>query len=116
MPAPLIESYRFGKIWIDGRRYVRDLVIYPAGVDDEWWHEKEYLLQPVDLREILQADPQPLVVRSRAAGRLKVAPGTSVILDHRRVATLVESTPKACRTYNHLCGTRHVVAALHLKW
>jgi hypothetical protein len=46
MAAPKIESYRFGEIVIDGRRYSNDVIIYPDRVDGKWWREEGHSLVP----------------------------------------------------------------------
>jgi hypothetical protein len=37
MAVPKIESYHFGEIVIDGRRYSSDVIIYPDRVEGQWW-------------------------------------------------------------------------------
>jgi hypothetical protein len=114
MAAPAIESYAFGRIVIDGRRYLRDLIIYPDRVAEGWRREKGHTLSPADLAEAAAARPEVLIIGQGLFGRVNVPAETWAALRAAGFEVIAEPTWRACRTYNRLRETRRVVAALHL--
>jgi hypothetical protein len=114
MAAPAIESYAFGRIVINGRRYLRDLIIYPDRVAEGWRREKGHTLSPADLAGVLEAPPEVLVIGRGLFGRVNVPAETREVLRAAGIEVIAEPTNRACRTYNRLRETRRVAAALHL--
>ncbi len=115
MPTtPHIDDYSFGRIVIDGTRYTDDVIVHPCCVDDTWWRREGHLLQMADLREVLEAIPDVLVVGSGAYGRMRVADEVRRALAERDVELIVAETAEACEQYNELAPERRTVAALHL--
>ncbi|MDL1969074.1 MAG: hypothetical protein LWW97_11200 [Deltaproteobacteria bacterium] len=46
----MIESYSFGSIVVDGRKFISDLIIYPDGrIEASWWRKslKNYFSKKV---------------------------------------------------------------------
>jgi len=68
-----IQSYRFGEIVIEGRKYRDDLMVFADRVRAGWWRKEGHLLQVVDLTEALAAEPRgarsPNLVLSRLQNR-----------------------------------------------
>ena len=114
MSTPRIESYRFGRIVIDGETHTRDVIILPDGVLGGWWRREGHTLHPGDLEAVFDALPDVLVVGEGAYGRLQVAPETRQALQAASIRLVTQRTKDACRTYNELCTRQPVAAALHL--
>jgi len=114
MQAPRIDSYRFGEIIIDGRRYSRDVIIYPDHVEGGWWREEGHSVARSDLREVLETHPAVLVIGQENPGRMQVPDDTRRELEEDGIELIVQPTSEAVSTYNRLCNVRRVVAALHL--
>ncbi|MBC7188911.1 hypothetical protein H5U35_01680 [Candidatus Aerophobetes bacterium] len=110
----MIEKYSFGKITIDGKIYTSDVIVYPDRVKDNWWRKEGHLLLPEDLEEVVKEKPEILVVGTGNSGLMQVPPETRNWLSSHRIKLIAEPTEKACATYNKLCKTTKVVAALHL--
>ncbi len=111
---PQIESYRFGEVVIDGKRYQSDVLIFPDHVEPNWWREEGHNLAPADIWEVLRDPPEVLVVGLGAYGHMTVPPETRRKLEEAGVQLIALPTEQACRTYNQLSRDRTVVAALHL--
>lgn len=111
---PQIEDYRFGQIRIDGTEYTSDVIIYPAGVDDNWWRHEGHVLKLRDLTEALEAEPEALVVGTGAHERLKITDEVTEELEAREIELIVLETPDAVERYNELQAEKRAVAALHL--
>jgi len=110
----LIDSYRFGSIVIDGKRYTSDVIIYPDRVDADWWRKEGHQLHIEDLRTVLEEKPDVLVVGTGSPGLMRVPPATRDQLEAQGIELIVEPTDRAWRTYNQMQGARRVIAAFHL--
>lgn len=111
---PLIESYSFGRISIDGHKYSSDVLIYPERVEAGWWRLEGHNLQLVDLQAVLECSPDVLVIGTGTFGRMVVSSELKDQLERRGVQVVVARTPKAVREYNEIRGEGTVAAAFHL--
>lgn len=109
-----IGHYSFGKIVIDGTTYTSDVILYPGRVDGSWWRKEGHYLQPVDLKEVLEARPDMLIVGTGFSGVMTVAEETIRLVKSRGIELRVERTEKAVELYNSIGKDRTVIAALHL--
>jgi len=113
--APRVESYSFGEIVIDGRRYTSDVIIRPDGVLDNWWRKEGHKLHFEDLDKALEVKPEVLVIGTGYAGLMRVPKEVRQKLAEAGIEVVVQSTRKAWKTYNELVEKgRRVVAAFHL--
>lgn len=110
----MIESYNFGQIIINGRKYIRDVIIFPDNVKDGWWRKEGHRLSLEDLKEVFEAKPEVLVIGTGYSGLMKVPQGVRDYVKSKNIELVVENTRHACQTYNRLCRSRKVVAAFHL--
>ncbi|MFC2058456.1 Mth938-like domain-containing protein [Chloroflexota bacterium] len=110
----MIDSYRFGKISIEGRNYTSDVIILPDGVIS-WWRKQGHNLDPADLDEVISARPPEVVVIGIGEQSMMVVPeSTKNWLEDKGISVVIADTGKACETYNRICDSRNVIAALHL--
>ena len=72
MSVPQIEDYRFGRVVIDGQAHTQDVIILLDRVVGGWWRREGHALHPGDLKAVLDARPEVLVVGEGADGRLHV--------------------------------------------
>ena len=110
----MIESYDFGRIVINGKRFGVDLIIFPDGVDGNWWRKEGHILSVDDVKEIVDAKPEVLVVGTGYSGLMKIPPQTERYVKSSGIELIAAKTEKACKIYNELSKSRIVVAALHL--
>ena len=110
----MIDSYSFGKIVIDGKTYTSDVILYLDKVDESWWRKDGHLLQKEDLIDVIQYNPEVLIVRTGAYGLMKVPDETKQFLEAKEIELIAEETGKACKTYNELKEKRKIIAAFHL--
>jgi len=110
----MIDSYSFGKIVIDGKVFTSDVIIYPDKVNDSWWRKIGHLLQKEDLTEIINYNPEVLIVGTGDNGLMKIPNDTKQFLESKKIKLISEETKKACDIYNKLKGKKGIVAALHL--
>ena len=110
----MIDSYRFGEIVIEGRIYTQDVLILPHRVEASWWRSEGHKLQIDDISEVVSAKPEVLVVGTGDSGLMKVMPETASYLASQGIELIVETTDKACQTFNQISASKKAVAALHL--
>ena len=110
----MIDSCRFGEIVINGKKYSSDVIILPDRVRDNWWRKTGHELCVGDIAEVITENPEVLVVGSGASDLMKVLPEVEQVAQAQGIKLIVETTDKACNTYNQLSHSQRVLAALHL--
>jgi len=110
----MIESYDFGRIVINGRKFTSDVLIFPDRVDGNWWRKEGHILDVDDVKEIVDAKPKVLIIGTGYSGLMKIHPETERYLNSSGIELIAAKTEKACKIYNELSKMRRVVAALHL--
>jgi len=112
--AAVIDSYDFGTIIIDGRKFERDLIIFPDRIEGNWWRKEGHMLCVEDIKQIIEAKPEVIVVGTGYSGQMKIHSQTEKFLNSSGIELISAKTEKACDTYNDLSKSRRVVAAFHL--
>jgi len=110
----IIDSYRFGLVVIKGKNYTSDVILSPDGVRSEWSRKRGHELCLEDIAMVLAENPEVLIVGTGESGLMMVLPETKQGIQAHCIKLIVETTDKACQTYNQLCHSQKVVAALHL--
>ena len=83
-------------------------------MDDNWWRKSGHLLQKEDLRDVIQYNPDVLIVGTGAYGLMKVPEETKKFVEAKGIKLIFGETGEACKAYNELKEKRKVVAAFHL--
>jgi hypothetical protein len=110
----MIDSYSFGEMVVDGKRYHADLILYPDRVDASWWRKEGHQLCIADIEDIVAEQPEYLVVGTGNPGLMKVLPETRDYLKNQNIQLIFEPTERAYKTYNDLSPKKRVVGAFHL--
>ena len=110
----IIDSYQFGLIVVNGRKYTSDIIIFPDSVRDNWWRKTGHQLCLGDIAEVITENPEVLVVGTGASGLMKVLPEVQQAVEARDIQLIVQPTSEACDIYNQFCRSQRAVAALHL--
>jgi hypothetical protein len=110
----MIESYTFGRIVIDGKTYTSDVIIYKDKVDDNWWRKSGHLLQKEDLKDIIDYEPEVIIIGTGASGLMKVPDETKEFIESNGIEVITAETDKAYKEFNNLCKKKRIVAAFHL--
>lgn len=113
----MIESYDFGVMIIDGKRYTSDLIVFPEKVLSGWWRRDGHQLCVEDLKEVFSQTPPPevLVVGTGYSGLVKVLPEVEKALKERGIKLISKPTGEAYKTFNELLKAgKRVAGAFHL--
>lgn len=111
-----IESYRFGRIRIDGKDYTQDVIILRDRIVSPWWRAAGgHVFALRDLGDVLASAPRVVVLGTGSVGMVKVPRETLEELERRGIEPRRLRTARAVDEYNRLLvAGRDVAAALHL--
>ena len=111
----MIDTYRFGNITVEGKKFNRDLIVFPDHVEDNWWRLKGHELHVSDLKSVFDYEPEVLVVGKGAYGLMKISEEAAESLHEKDIRVVARKTKEACEEFNLLLREgKKVVAALHL--
>jgi polyphosphate kinase 2 (PPK2 family) len=112
---PMIDKYEFGQIVVDGQSYESDVIILPDGVVvGDWQRKEEHVLHPKDVKSVVKAAPEVVVIGQGSVKNMRVLPETEKQLKASGMEVLAFKTAKACETYKELRNQRKVAAVLHV--
>lgn len=110
-----IESFSFGTITVDGRKYSNDILLLPPLVVSPWWREEGHRLDKGDLLEVLKYRPDILVVGTGVTGMMRVPDSTVREVESTGMRVAIFTTDKACEHFNSLMEKGEKAAgAFHL--
>jgi hypothetical protein len=110
-----VDHYSFGRIGVEGHDYDADVIIFSDRVQDHWWRQEGHRLAPDDLKSVLDAAPQLLLIGTGWFGRMQVPEETLETLRAAGIEVRISRTGEAVAELNRLQqGTANIVAALHL--
>lgn len=115
MTAIRISEYEFGRIAIADKIYTSDVIVAPEQVIDSWWRKEGHNLHIEDLDDIVNANPDMLIIGTGYYGRMQVPDETKKYLEERGIKVLQAKTRDAVTEFNQLQKEyARIVAALHL--
>ena len=114
MSVHIIDSFQFGRIVVSGKEYTSDVIIFPDTVNSNWWRKTGHELCLEDIAEVIAENPEALIVGTGVSGLMKVLPEVQQTAQERYIKLIVDNTDEACNTYNQICHSQNVVAALHI--
>ena len=110
----MIDSYKFGQIIIDGIAYTSDIIIYSDKIIPNWRRKSGHLLKVNDLMEVINEQPNLLIIGTGESGLMKVDPSVPDLLESKHISLIIEPTELACKTYNKLHSGKKVIGAFHI--
>ncbi len=112
---PLIKSYSFGKIIIDGEVYTHDIIILPDRIIDNWWRKEGHYLQLDDLKDIGEIIADAAVIGTGYYGLMRVDKEVIEYFKEKGMEVYVAETRKAVEKYNELVKKgKKVIGLFHL--
>ncbi|RKY39434.1 MAG: hypothetical protein DRP75_02175 [Candidatus Omnitrophota bacterium] len=110
-----IESYSFGLMVVEGRRYEQDLIIFPDRVKTNWWRKQGHSVCIEDLKEVREYKPEILIVGTGAYGLMQVEPSLKRELKNEGIEVIAWPTKEASEIFNkYIQEKRRVIGAFHL--
>ena len=96
-----IRTYNFGSIDIEGNNYSSDVIILPTMVKDDWWRKQGHSLTIEDLKEVIAAKPDILVVGTGYYGRMEIPNDTKSFIDAQGIRLIEAPTSQAVEEFNN---------------
>jgi hypothetical protein len=111
----MIDSYSFGNIVIDGKKYTKDVIIYPDGrIQGSWWRKKGHKLCVEDIADLIDYAPELIIAGTGAYGIMKPEVGFAELLYDKGIEFQALPSGNAVKEYNRLCGEKKIGACFHL--
>ncbi len=111
----MIESFSFGFIVINGKKYTSDLVIYPDGhVEDLWRRKSGHRLSTDDIDKLIKSEPKVIVAGAGISGLMKPEKQLEKLLNQKGIKFISQPNQEAIKAYNNLLSKNKVGACFHL--
>lgn len=111
----MIEAFSFGNIVVKGKTYTDDIKIIQGKVVPTWWRKSGHRVDIDDIRDIIEAMPEILVLGKGKPGMMKSTPSLCQFLKEKNIELIEEKTSKAINTFNRLFKEgKNVCAGFHL--
>lgn len=114
--SPRVTDDGWGYLEIEGIGRVRDAKLWPGGGRAWDWNETgtDHTpgISPDDVAELLEYDPEVVVLGLGREGALQVQPEAQASLERGGVAVVKQETADAIEHYNALAAEGRMVAAL----
>lgn len=110
----MIESYTCGKMIIQGRPYCSDLIICPGKIPTIWERRKKHQVTISDLVEIIEFQPDYVLIGTGEEGKLRVLPETQEHLKQHGIQVIFEATKHVYTMFNAVYNKCRIIGAFHL--
>jgi hypothetical protein len=114
--SPPVQDDGWGFVDVEGVGRLRDAKLWPGGGRGWDWTETGTHhrpgIQPADVAELLDHNPEVVVLSRGRQRRLETAPDTLALLASSQVEVVRDETGAALRQYNRLAAAGRRVAAL----
>ncbi|WP_291319783.1 MTH938/NDUFAF3 family protein [Desulfonatronospira sp.] len=111
----MIEAYSFGKMRIQGKDYTQDLKIIKGGVVPRWWRKSGHSVEPDDVRDMLEAAPDTLILGKGRPGVMQSTPELKSLLQQKGIELVEAGTDKAWEEFNRrFARGENIAAGFHL--
>lgn len=111
----MITEFSFGKIVVNGKTYKNDIKIIGGRVISEWWRKSGHRVEVEDITDILEAEPEVVVIGKGSPGLLKSTASLRDYLAANHIELIEKKTSKAIDEFNGLLEQgRKVAAGFHI--
>ena len=110
-----IDTFSFGSLVIDGKRYTSDLIIYPDGrVADSWYRKSGHILSKEDIDQLIASDPEVIIAGTGIDGRMIPEKKLEEMLVKRGIGFYFAPNKKAVDLFNEFSLKKRTGACFHL--
>ena len=110
----MIESYSFGEMTINGKKFTNDLKIINSEVKSDWWQKERHKIQDIDLED-MPANTEILVIGNGESGCNEVQESTKKLCEEKGIELIIHMTEEASKTFNKLYKeNKNIMGAFHL--
>jgi len=118
---PKVDSFEFGSIVVDGKRYGHDIFVFANGTvkprKGGFWKFGSHVVKKGEIDELLKTNPDVILLGTGTSGRVRLAPAGELALKKAGVECVVLRSLEASERLNELLDNGKQVAALiHVTW
>lgn len=106
----MIQEFKYGMFKIDDKRFYDDIKLLGSRV--KLWECKERHITMKDLEDLLEINPQLLIIGQGPGGLITVADDIKDILRMRKIPLKIDKSQNACDLYNQALRDGKRVAAI----
>lgn len=111
----MINEYSSGRMVVNHTSYNTDLKIIRGQVRGNWWRKQGHRLDLDDIKDIISARPDILVVGTGYAESMRIPQVLRTALDSYGIQLIAENTHAAVETFNRLISDQtNIAGAFHL--
>ena len=111
----MITEFSFGKIVVNGKTYKNDIKIVNGQVISGWWRKNGHRVAVEDMTDVLEAEPEVVVIGKGSPGLLKSTTSLREYLAINHIQLIEKRTSKAIDVFNKLVQQgRKVAAGFHI--
>lgn len=111
----MIEKYASGRIIVNNISYNQDLKIIQGQVVDNWWRKTGHQVDVNDMKDVLNASPDIIVIGTGYAENMRVSKNLISEIRQRGIKLIAEDTNKAVQTFNDFFSKgENISGAFHL--
>jgi len=114
-----VNSFKFGSIVVDDKKYGRDLFLYPDGGIKKrkggFWKFGSHAIKREEIEELVNSTPGIIIVGTGTDGIAKLNPDADALLRSVEVESIVVPSPEAVDKFNELSSQgKHPAALIHI--
>lgn len=110
-----IHSYSFGSMRVSGEHFTHDLKIIRDKVYADWWRKKGHSVSVEDIRDIIGAGPEIIILGTGNSGMMRPDPDLVNFLHEQKIKLSAVPTAKAVDLFNQLTKEgKNIAAGFHL--
>lgn len=115
MKTMKINRCAFGALVINGKTYTEDLIILPNGeILFPWWRKKGHQLSMDDLKDLIKAEPEVIVVGTGVSGGMLPEKNLKSDLLKSDIEFIAAPNEEAIKVFNKLLKGIKIGAGFHL--
>jgi len=109
---PKINSFRFGSLTINRKRYDNDMIVHWDG--EVVPKDSSHTFSKGELIDLLLKGPETIIVGTGTAGLVKIEKDAENFAKLKNIELIVKKTPEAIEEFNRLSKDKKVIAVIHV--
>lgn len=111
-----VDSFSFGSIVVEGKKYARDLLFFPDGSVKKrkggFWKFGSHAIKKGEIEELVEANPEVVIVGTGTDAKARLEPDAESRAKEAKLELVVLPSREAIDRLNQLVGEDKRVAAL----
>jgi hypothetical protein len=114
-----VDSFSFGLIVVNGKKYTRDLFLYADGSvvkrKGGFWKFGSHTIRREEIEKLLKTKPDTLIIGTGTDSKAKLTPDAESFMRESKIESVVLSSPQAIDRFNQEVGQgKHPAALIHI--